>query len=182
MVFVMSRTKRLALLAMATAFIGLMTASIVLSPSAQLAGAVVGNKAPDFKLEPVGGGKPMSLSRFHGKAVVVVFWATWCPPCRHEIPALKDFYQSYTPKGVQVVTVTLDYRQTREDVVQFQQKYELPYTVLWDSGNKVSDAWGVEGIPTNLVLDAEGVVRYRGHEVDSDMIAAVDAILKGGKA
>ncbi len=178
----MSRTAKMAVLLMAAAFVGFMAAASYSSPLAQSAGVAVGQKAPDFKLEPVGGGKPMSLQQIHGKAVVVVFWATWCPPCRREIPALKDFYQTYTPKGVQVVTVTIDFRQTREDVVQFEQKYELPYIVLWDSGNKVSDVWGVEGIPTNLVLDADGIVRYRGHEVDAEMVSAVDSILKGGKA
>ncbi len=178
----MNRLAKASALSLAIALIAAFLAAGPFPPHAQTSGVAVGQKAPDFKLEPVGGGKPMSLSRFHGKAVAIVFWATWCPPCRHEIPALKDFYQTYTPKGVQVVTVTIDFRQTREDVVQFQQKFELPYIVLWDAGNKVSDTWGVEGIPTNLVLDADGVVRYRGHEVDNAMISVVDNILKGGKA
>ncbi len=175
----MSRTSRLA------AALGVFVLVLALyhppAPLAQPGAPDVGQKAPDFKLEPIGGGRPFSLSQFKGKPVVLVFWATWCGPCRREIPALKELYQTYTQKGVQVVTVTIEYRQTREQVVQFQQTNQLPYIVLWDAQNKVSDAWGVEGIPTNLVVDAKGVIRFRGNALDGELVGALDAALQASK-
>jgi len=145
---------------------------------AQASGVGPGQTAPDFQLAPVGGGKAFNLSQFKGKPVVLVFWATWCPPCRREIPALKDLYQTYTAKGVQVVTVTINFRQNEQDVIQFRQKYELPYIILWDKENKVSEDWGVDGIPTNFVLDRKGVVRFRSNGLDEDLVQALEGTLK----
>jgi len=148
------------------------------APHAQDAGVGPGQTAPDFQLPPVGGGKAFNLSQFKGKPVVLVFWATWCPPCRREIPALKGLYETYTAKGVQVITVTINYRQNEQDVIQFRQKYELPYLILWDKENKVSDAWGVDGIPTNFVLDRKGIVRFRSNGLDEDLVQALEGTLK----
>jgi cytochrome c biogenesis protein CcmG/thiol:disulfide interchange protein DsbE len=165
------------------AAVALLSGLFLLSPalpssSAQITGTDVGQTAPDFKLPPVGGGRAYSLSQFKGKPVVLIFWATWCPPCRREIPALKSLYERYTQKGVAVVTVTIDYRQTQEDVLNFQRVNELPYPILWDADNKVSDDWGVEGIPTNMVLDKKGVIRYRGHSMDDDLVSAIEGAIK----
>lgn len=172
---------RILRIALPVALLAVLAAGVLLAqapPAAKAAGVYPGQTVPDFSLPPVGGGKAMSLSAFKGKPVVVVFWATWCGPCRNEIPALKELYQRYTAKGVQVITVTLDSRQSQEDVIRFKQAKELPYLILWDKENKVTDAWEVEGIPTNLVIDKKGVVAYRGHGLDQELVAALEATLK----
>lgn len=136
-----------------------------------LGGNAVGQTADNFSLPLVEGGKTVKLSDFRGKPAVVVFWATWCPPCRREIPDLKELYKQYGPKGVALLAVAVDFRESREDVDRFRKTYDLPYTVLWDAGNVVSSAYAVEGIPTILLVDPEGVIRHRAHALDETFLA-----------
>jgi cytochrome c biogenesis protein CcmG/thiol:disulfide interchange protein DsbE len=138
------------------------------------AGVNVDQQADDFTLSPALGGKPVSLSQFKGKPTVVVFWATWCPPCRREVPILKELHQKYSPKGLQMLAVAVSFRETRDQVVQFANDYELPYTVLWDQDNAVSEHYGVQGIPTVLFIDPQGVIRFRSHSVDGTFATLVE--------
>ena len=130
--------------------------------------------ADDFTLAPALGGKEISLSQFKGKPTMVVFWATWCPPCRREIPLLKDLYKKYSAKGLQMLAVAVNFRETRDQVVQFANDNELPYTVLWDADNSVSEHYGVQGIPTVLLIDPQGVIRYRSHSLDDSFMSLVE--------
>ena len=138
----------------------------------------VGQPADNFSLSPAEGGKAVSLSNFKGKPTMVVFWATWCPPCRREIPVLKTIHKDYSARGLQIVSVAIAYRETREDVVNFKKTNELPYLVLWDDDNKISEKYEVEGIPTVLLLDTKGVIRYRSHNLDQDFMAVLDGLVK----
>lgn len=140
------------------------------------AGSDVGQSAEDFSLQPPEGGKTVSLFDFKGKPTLVVFWATWCPPCRREVPELKDIQKNYGQKGLQLVTVAINFRETREDVIRFKQTNQLPYLVLWDEGNKISDRYAVDGIPTLLLLDSKGVIRYRGHQIDRAIVQLIDTL------
>ncbi len=133
------------------------------------AGHRIGDKATDFSLEPAAGGEAVSLSQFKGKPVLVVFWATWCPPCRREMPVLKKLHEKYGPMGLEIVSVSIPYRQTRESVVKFQEKYDLPFSVLWDSENAASRHYQVSQVPTNFFVDPEGVVRLRAHSLSPEL-------------
>jgi thiol-disulfide isomerase/thioredoxin len=148
---------------------GLSVLLILAVPAA--GGNAVGQAADNFTLPLVEGGKTVKLSDFRGKPAVVVFWATWCPPCRREIPDLKELHKQYGPKGVALLAVAVDFRESREDVARFRKDYDLPYTVLWDADNTVSSAYAVEGIPTILLVDPEGVIRYRAHALDETFLA-----------
>lgn len=128
-------------------------------------GYSVGKEAPDFKLMPVGGGKPVSLSQLRGKPVVVVYWAAWCGPCRKEIPELKKLYDKYSPKGVQFVSIAVGWKQSEDDVAKFKTAQSLPYQVLFDKDNKVAQEWKIQSIPTNLIIDLDGVIRYREYAI-----------------
>lgn len=134
-------------------------------------GNAVGQPADNFTLPMVEGGKTVKLSDFRGKPTVVVFWATWCPPCRREIPDLKELHKQYGPKGVALLAVAIDFRESKEDVARFRKDYDLPYTVLWDADNTVSGAYAVEGIPTILLVDPQGVIRYRAHALDETFLS-----------
>lgn len=137
---------------------------MVLIPAA--AGTDVGEPATNFTLQQIDGGKKITLSDLKGKPTLVVFWATWCPPCRREIPLLKKLDKEYGPKGLQIVALALNYRETKDVVAKFIKDHELPYTVLWDEDNKTADAYSVTGIPTAVLVDAKGVIRFRGHQLD----------------
>jgi len=138
------------------------------------AGVTVSESADDFTLRQVDGSRTVTLSQLKGKPALVVFWATWCPPCRREIPVLKDITTKYQPKGLQVLAVAVDYRESQEQVLQFQKTNDLPYTVLWDAQSTVSDHYGVSGIPTLVLVDPSGVIRYRGNGVDDELMGLID--------
>ena len=143
-------------------------------------GVFKGNEAPDFRLKPVGGGNPVMLSKYRGKPVVIVFWATWCGPCKRELPALKELYTKYSPKGVVFLSVAVGWRQTEENIARFQALQQIPYPVLWDKSNEVSDQYNVHSIPTNLILDQDGIVRYREFALTSEAEDVLSAMVKAG--
>lgn len=138
----------------------------------------VGKQPPDFKLKVVGGNNTVNLAQFRGKPVVLVYWAGWCGPCRKEIPALKELYSKYSSKGVQFVSVAIGYRQTEEDVAKFAAAQQLPYVILWDKDNKVSEEWAVRSIPTNFVIDLDGVIRYRSFGISPEVETLLQSMIK----
>lgn len=115
------------------------------------AGAAQAQQAPDFKLPSVGG-KQLQLSDYRGKPVILNFWATWCPPCRKEIPDLTAFQTKYGNKAV-VIGVALD---DPGEVNQFVRMFDVNYPVVY--GNEaVSRRYGkVRGLPTTFFIDAKG--------------------------
>jgi len=147
----------------------------VLAVAAVFAGTDVGQTAEDFTLQPVQGGQPVSLLKNDGKPTLLFFWATWCPPCKREIPDLKKIHEEYAKKGLRMLGVALNFRESREDVVRFQQEQQLPYTVLWDVDNKIATEYGVEGIPTVILLDGKGVIRYRGHQMSEEFTKLLES-------
>jgi thiol-disulfide isomerase/thioredoxin len=153
------------------------------SPSAPVAAPVVaprvGAKAPELRLLPVGGSVPVSLEQFRGKPTLVVFWATWCGYCKREMPLLKRLSDDYVAKGFRVVTVTSPSRQTEQDVAMYQMNEQLPFIVLWDPQGKAMQDWAIGAFPTNFLVDAEGVVRYRGSALDDTVVQLVKDACEG---
>jgi cytochrome c biogenesis protein CcmG/thiol:disulfide interchange protein DsbE len=112
--------------------------------------------APAWELSDLNG-KPIRLSDFGGKIVVLNFWATWCPPCRREVPALIAFQKEYADKGVQVVGVSMD-KQGATEGASFAKKMGINYPIVLGD-QKLSDAYGgIEGIPTTFIIDRRGAV------------------------
>jgi len=98
-------------------------------------------------------GKTFSLEALRGKVVLLNFWATWCPPCRKEMPDMEALYRRFQKKGLVVLAVS---DEERETVVGFLAKQNYTFPVLLDPGRKVNEAFGVEGIPKSFIFDAEG--------------------------
>jgi peroxiredoxin len=123
---------------------------------------VVNKPAPQFSLEALDG-RTISLADYHGKKkLVVTFWASWCGPCRMEMPALRAFYQKHRNSSdkFELLAVSIDDR--RRDAENFAAEEKLPFPVLLDLDSKTADAFGVEGIPTLFVIDENGKIIY-GH-------------------
>jgi len=110
--------------------------------------------APDFSLRDLDG-REVSLSQMRGKVVILNFWATWCPPCRQEIPDFVDLQKQYGAQGLQIVGVSMD--QEGASVVRpFVQQNHINYTMLVD-GQKIAGLYGgIQGIPTTFILDRQG--------------------------
>lgn len=132
-----------------------------------------GRAAPDFILEKADGGT-LRLSDLQGSPLIVNFWATWCPPCRREMPELVDAYAAYKDKGLVIVGIDL---QEPDDLVQkFADDFGVTFPLVIDRDGELSDVWRlggpVQGIPTSYFIDATGVIRsfYYG-PMTADVIA-----------
>jgi len=124
-------------------------------PPGELAGS-----APAFTLMDLDG-RPVSLADFRGKVVVLNFWATWCPPCRREIPDFIDLQNEYGSQGVQIVGIALD---EPEKVQAFARQHGMNYAVLIGSDEISMKYGGIEGIPTTFIVDKNGKIvnRFEG--------------------
>ncbi len=117
-----------------------------------------GNLASDFTLETIDGTK-VSLSDYRGDVVLVNFWATWCPPCRAEIPDLEAAYQARQGDGFVVLGINVE--EPREAVAPFAQAIGMSYPVLLDRGGQVMKMYRAPGLPMSLILDRDGVIQVR---------------------
>ena len=95
-------------------------------------------------------------SEFAGKPVVINFWATWCGPCRREIPVLKRLYAEYNPRGVEIIGMSTD-QQTRSNVVPFVKQMEIPWVVIYADRGATQEFGLGRSIPMTLFINAEGV-------------------------
>ena len=116
---------------------------------------LVGQRAPDFALlDPQG--EPVRLSDLRGRPVVINFWATWCEPCREEMPALQRLYAE-RDGGVAVVAV--NFRETPDAAAAFVRELGLTFPVALDRQGEVAARYGVRGLPSSFFVDGGGVVR-----------------------
>jgi thiol-disulfide isomerase/thioredoxin len=116
-----------------------------------------GSVAPDFALKSVPDGKDVRLSSLRGKAVLVNFWATWCEPCKIEMPSLVDLQKKYGPQGLQIVGVAMDDADDKE-ISTFAHKMGVNYMLLRGT-EKVGDLYGgIDRLPMTYYLDRSGKV------------------------
>ena len=120
---------------------------------------VVGGKAPDFVLKEPGTGKLVKLSDFRGKPVVLNFWATWCSPCRQEMP---EFQETHERRGATDVTfLGVNFRESDDAVLFFQKQLGLTFPVVLDRQGSVAQHYGVDGFPATFFIDRDGIVRAK---------------------
>jgi len=151
-------------------------AIFILSACAQSSALEVGDKAPDFTLTDISG-KSVSLSEFKGKVVILDFFASWCPPCRQEIPDFIALEKEHGSKGFAMVGVALV---SLGEAKEFAQKTGINYPVLIDD-EKVSMTYGpVRAIPTTFVLDKDLTIKklYVGYRPKEVFEADVKELLK----
>ncbi len=120
-----------------------------------------GDQAPDFTFVSEDG-KEFSLRDFHGHPVVINFWATWCPPCRMEMPALDQAYHAHKDNGL--VMLAVEEMDKRADVLAFRQQMNVSLPMLLDTQGLVGRTYMVRGLPTTFFIDGEGrvVIRWTG--------------------
>lgn len=134
-------------------------------------------KAADFKLTTADG-KVVELSKLQGKVVLVNFWATWCGPCRREIPDFIEVYQEYKSKGFEIVGIALD-EEGFDLVTPFAKKYKIPYPVVIGSGKEVRAYGGFEVIPTTFLIDRKGMIvdEHMGLMTKAELIKKLKSVL-----
>jgi len=139
--------------------------------------AFAADPAPNFKLN-TSDGKAVDLSKLKGKVVVVNFWATWCGPCRSEIPGMMQVYDQYKSKGLEIVGISLD-RDGWKVVNPYVQKTKINYPIVIGDGAVVEAYGGIEAIPTTFIVDRKGNIaaKHVGMMMEEDFEKAVKAAL-----
>ncbi len=133
-------------------------AAVFCSAGSAFARAEIGQPAPSLLVKQLGG-KSFDLAQDRGKVVVVNFWATWCPPCRKEMPALDAVYRLYHDRGLEMIGLSADRPHDRSDVIKVMQSFSYPAAMLDDANdNGFGDP---SELPVTYVVDAQGIVRAK---------------------
>jgi len=122
--------------------------------------ATSGHPAPDFVLKSSNGDN-LRLSEYRGDVVMINFWATWCGPCRQEMPLLDELYSRYQRVGFTLLGVNID--DDSRQAMQMVKELGVSFPVLFDESKAVSELYEVEVMPTTILLDREGTVRQIHH-------------------
>lgn len=104
-------------------------------------------------------GRPVALAAMKGEVVLVNFWATWCEPCRDEIPSLNRLQQKFADKGFRVLGVNVG--EGRARIEQFSKRIPIEFAVLRDADSAITKAWRVRVLPASFLVDKNGMLRYQ---------------------
>lgn len=119
------------------------------------------NRAPAFSLINLEG-EEVSLDDYKGKKILLNFWATWCPPCKAEMPDMEELYKEYKEKDFVVLAVNMTYsEESQENVVAFVDDNQLTFPVLMDKRGEVGSLYNVNAFPTSYFIDSDGVIRNK---------------------
>jgi thiol-disulfide isomerase/thioredoxin len=137
-------------------------------------GVKVGQKARDFQLEALSTAtqRPVSLNQLNGKVILLDFWATWCEPCRDELPELDRLQKKYAREKFVVLAVNVDNQ--AETARAFLQKYNIDLLAVWDRNKSVVSKYDVQRMPSCYLIDAGGKVRFIHYGFEDDFIAAYE--------
>jgi len=142
------------------------------------AAPVAAMPAPQWELKDIDG-KPVKLSDYKGKVVILDFWATWCGPCRMEIPGFVDLQKKYADQGLVVIGVSLDTHGT-DAVRSFMKRQGVNYSVVMGNDKLGDDYGGIDGIPTTFIIDRKGniVGKHVGYEPKARFETEIAPLLK----
>ena len=142
-------------------------------------------EAPDFQLQDMDG-ETHSLADYKGKVVILNFWATWCPPCRREIPSMEAIHQAFKDEAFAILAI--NEWETEDHVFAFtgQLSVDPTFPILFDRESEIAQEYGVKGLPTTVFLDKKGRIVYRavgGRDFDHPEVKKIiQGLLREGSA
>ena len=145
---------------------GLIAATRILGD--ELFPVTVGSKAPDFKATTVDGvPAAKTIDSYKGDVVLLNIWATWCLPCRTEMPSIQALHDRFAARGLKVVAVSVDNPGTSDEIRKFRDQYGLTFEILHDESGDIKRDYQTTGVPETFVIGRDGVIRKK-------VIAAAD--------
>ena len=132
-------------------------AALALMAGRALPAIATSSAAPDFTLRTLGGPN-LRLAEQRGRVVMINFWATWCGPCRQEMPHLNRLYEKYAPSGFVLMSINVD--DDTRNAAEVAAKLGVKFPVLWDTDKKVSRLYDLATMPSTVLIDRDGKVRY----------------------
>jgi len=121
----------------------------------------VGSKAPDFRAKDVHSGATRTLADYRGKVVLLNVWATWCEPCKIEMPSMEELYKAYGSKGVHIVAVSIDDAAPEDSIRAYAKALGLTFEILHDPSHAIERSYQTTGYPESFVIDRGGVIRKK---------------------
>jgi thiol-disulfide isomerase/thioredoxin len=176
----MQKTIVLFLLLAVVAFVGCnaRSASPTKQPHQSVAAGEIGSRLPTFSLTDLEG-HPVSSSELRGKVVLVDFWATWCQPCKKEMPGYQKLEDRYGSRGFMVIGLKFETMPDMEDPVQFAKGIGVRYPLAVATDDLKQKFGGIEGLPTTMLYDRNGVLRWKiiGFEYTDNVESALKPLL-----
>jgi len=133
-----------------------------ITPQDALAGNIIaprpGFQAPDFDL-PTSQGAQIALSSLRGQPVIINLWASWCPPCREEMPALQKVYDSYHEQGLEILAVNATSQDDVQAAIEFSTRLGLTFPILFDRDSRVSRLFQLQSLPTTYFVGRDGLIQ-----------------------
>ena len=136
--------------------------------------------APDFELKTLAG-ETIKLSNLRGQAVLINLWATWCPPCREEMPVLEKMYNEYKDRGFIVLGLNMTYQDDPRAIMPFVENYGLTFPILLDETGDAGKAYQLKSLPTSYFINRTGIINevvIGGPMVEAVLRTRIEKILK----
>ena len=129
--------------------------AIALGPQVNL--VEVGDRAPDFRAKNLRTGRPANLADYHGNVVLLNVWATWCLPCRLEMPSMERLHRRFAGTDFDIVAVSID-KEGEDKVMAYARELGLTFDILHDQPGKIQQIYQTTGVPESWVIDRDGVI------------------------
>ena len=136
--------------------------------------------APNFTLDTKNGTQ-LSLSDFRGQPVLINFWASWCPPCKAEMPGMEIVYQEFQDQGFVVLAINVTHQDSLSDAARFVEEQGFTFPILLDAQAIASQAYQIRSLPTSFFIDQEGIIQqivFGGPIPKADLHAKIEDLLK----
>ena len=121
----------------------------------------VGSSAPSFKAKDLASGATRTLADYRGQVVLLNVWATWCEPCKVEMPSMEELYRTYGPRGVHIVAVSIDDYVGEDSIRAYAKGLDLTFEILHDPSHAIERAYQTTGYPESFVIDRGGTIRKK---------------------
>ncbi len=137
----------------------------------------IGDTLPDFNTQ-TSDGAVFNTQTISGAPALFIFWATWCPVCKEEIPHVQEIYDTFSKQGLKVLAVNVGINDSEKRMKKFKKKYTMNYPVAFDANSVITKRFGILGTPTVVIVDSNGIVRYLSAELPKELGAHFSSLKK----